>query len=250
MGTIIGSMLLDEKALQLNGVDQFVRRDDPDYKSASAGSWCFDLTVLSLLPGQGAQPLIRVANRDATTTTYGKRIYINVRQHANLIGGVTKGYIDITDTSDGVTVLSRSGKTSLVVGTRYRVYVDSAGKICVDGVEEAYQNWRNGGIPQTTGWYNAISAANKSMSMGAEYTAGSGSNFGNIRLNNVHQINRVLTPAEITEDYHGGVAFSWRKRSYASAIKHPYAFEGDLTDEAGSETLTGTNIGPSNYVAP
>ena len=86
--------------------------------------------------------------------------------------------------------------------------------------------------------------------MGANYTAGAGSNYGNIRINNVHQINRVLTPAEITEDYNGGIAFSWRKRSYASAIKHAYAFEGDLTDEAGSETLTGTNIGPSNYVTP
>lgn len=250
MGTIIGSKLLDEKALQLNGVDQFVRRDDPDYKSASAGSWAFDLTLLSLLPGAGAQMLIRVADRDAPTTTNGKQIAINVRQRANLIGGVTKGYIDITDIGDGVTIKARNGQTSLVVGTRYRVYVGSAGKIYINGVEESYQNWRNAGIPDTTGWYNAISAANKSMSMGAGYTAGAGSNYGNIRLNNVHQINRVLTPAEITEDYNGGIAFSWRKRSYASAIKHAYEFEGDLTDEAGSETLTGTNIGPSNYVTP
>lgn len=250
MGTIIGSMLLDEKALQLNGVDQFVRRDDPDYKSASVGAWAFDLTVLRLLPGTGSQALIRVADRDALTTTYGKLIYINVRQHANLIDGVTKGYIDITDVGDGVTVKARSGKTSLVVDTRYRVYVESAGKIYINAVEESYQNWRNGGIPQTTGWYNAISAANKSMSMGAVYTAGAGSAFGNIRINNVHQINRVLTPAEITEDYNGGVAFSWRKRSYASAIKHAYEFEGDLTDSAGSEPLTGTNVGPANYVAP
>lgn len=250
MGTIIGSKLLDEKALQLNGVDQFVRRDDPDYKNASAGSWAFDLTVLSLLPGSGSQALIRVGDRDAPTTTYNKQIYINVRQHANLIGGVTKGYIDMTDVGDGVTIKTRSGQTSLVVGTRYRIYVGSAGKIYINGVEESYQNWRNGGIPQATGWHNAISAANKSMSMGAQYTTGSGSNFGNIRINNVHQINRVLTPTEITEDYNGGIAFSWRKRSYTSAIKHAYEFEGDLSDSAGSEPLTGTNVGPANYVTP
>lgn len=250
MGTIIGSMLLDEKALQLNGVDQFVRRDDPDYRNASAGSWCFDLTVLSLLPGQGSRALIRVGDRNAPTTTYNKGLVIFVRQHANLIGGVTHGYIDIADTGNGVTVLSRSGQTSLVVGTRYRVYVGSAGKIYINAVEESYQNWRNGGVPDATGWYNAISAANKSMSMGAQYIAGAGSVFANILINNVHQINRVLTPAEITEDYNGGVAFSWRKRSYASAIKHAYEFEGDLTDSAGSEPLTGTNIGPANYVTP
>ena len=250
MGTIIGSKLLDEYALQLNGVDELAYIDDAGFCDDSAGAWAFDLYVPSFPVGNFFYYALCMLTDN---TTAGNNFIIGV-QAQNTSWGDTMPRFVWQGWNTSVNNWGRLAATTTLpsAATWYRVVVQSGRKIYINGINQTLVKHPSSADLLSTSWMGSnLASTHRTVAIGGKRnTDGTMSSQSPLRIDNLMYITRPLTAAEATEDYNGGVAFSWRKRSYASAIKHAYEFEGDLTDSAGSEPLTGTNVGPANYVTP
>ena len=244
MGTLIYGTpsWVNTKAILFNGSNQLAYKDNPDYHTAMAGCWAFDVTMMRTMTTDGGDQVITMGVTDAGNNA---RFLFSVRRIAEW---GTSMYFELSNRPTNTGTVRVGGATGLAVvnGTTYRVVFGSAGKLYINGTEYTLVSRGGHNLP-TAEWYGNMTGSNHTVAFGGLRRAGTNSTFGNVKMDNIHYINRVLTPTEVAEDY-SKRALQWSTRSYAADIKHVYEFENNLNDSVGSETFTGA--GSPTYVTP
>lgn len=245
MGTIIGGKFFDDYAVEYNGTDNGHYKDDPANKSDSAGCWAMDVMAKTMPAYPGANPLISLR------TNNGGFIYIGIRKNTSYSDTDARFDMAAKATSAGSTYGSGGDTTKPLVDTWYRLIVQSNGKMYINGVDQALNDWGSGNW--TGQWHNYMTGASAMrMNVGMNWIPGVGSpaGYGNVRINNLIYYNAPLSAAEALADYNAGVSFDRRSNADLNAkIVEFWRF-----DENGNAEVNPANnltaYGTPTYIAP
>lgn len=235
---------VDNYAVQYNGTDNGHYKDDPTNKSDSAGAWAMDVMVKTMPAYPGHNVIITLR------TNNGGIFYISARKNADY--GDTDARFDILTTAyTGQSTYGSGGDTTKpLVDAWYRLIVQSNGKMYINGVDQALNDWNAGNW--TGQWHSYMTGASAwRMNVGMNWIPGVGSptSYGNVRINNLIYYNAPLTAAEVTADYNGGVSFDRRSNAGLLAkISRYWMFEDNANEEQAGEGLT--SYGTPTYAAP
>lgn len=241
----------DFSALRLNGVDQLAYRHNPDYHTASAGSWIGWVRFPALVPGpgNGNYPIITMYDADSNGT---QTVHFCLRKNSNYADG--NQHFDVVHIpTNGGTHYAWSHPKAIAANTWYQVYFGADGsgaRVVVDADFQPRYTWGAHLAWTSSKWYGNVAGTNHDLAFGAVYRNGAPVTYGQCDLNNLIYCNRVLTNAEITEHYNAGMGGDPRRLSYWANVVDVYPFEMALNDAKGGEPLTGVNISGSNYITP
>ena len=249
MGTIIGSKLLDDYAVETNGVDSYAWVSGHLLGSTpSAGAYVADVWFDAALGGNGSMIVIDTRNND---TTPGNNFILMFMRHDTAFGD-TGMHVGIQAWDSGLNDWVRGGcAMSLSPQTWYRVVCQSNGEIWIDGISQTVVRQASTGRADWTGQWGQLRSglSPSATSIGAARRPnGTTSNFAAVGVNNFLSINRPLTSDEIAEDYNGGIRLAYQKMSFASDIIHAYDYEQNLLDRVGAKDFI--SVGTPTYVTP
>ena len=242
-------MLLDEYALQLNGVDSYAWVSGHLLGGTpTAGAYVADVWFDAALGGNGVQLIVCTRNND---TTGGNNFNLMFTRQDTAFGNAGM-HVGIQSWDSGLNDWVRGGcAMSLSPQTWYRVVAQSNGEIWIDGANQTVVRQASPGKPDWTGQWGQLRSglSPSATSIGAARRPdGTTSNFAAIGVNNFLSINRPLTPSEVAEDYNQGIRLAYQKMSFASDIIHAYDYEQNLLDRVGTKDFTG--VGTPTYVTP
>lgn len=258
MGSLIGSTFRNALCTEFDGSAEYMDILDPSFKANTAGAWSFWVRLDAVFGSNGSQFCIGYGDTSGSNNAV---LHIHVRR-ATLTG--TGTYIAILNraTNGGQNHGYSATTTALSANTWYHVVFQSDGSTwtCyINDVAQTLTNWFGAGSTNNGNWYGDVSGTNHRLALGAAYTSGNVSLFFDGRLDEmVYMAGRVLSSAEITALYNGGV----RRNPYRIPSLWPdivtWYRMGDsqdsattVFDEIGANDLTlqgGMNA--SNYIAP
>lgn len=251
MATIVKARYTDFSALRLNGVDKYAYIPNPSFRTDTAGAISFWFRLPELLTSPGNIPLFRLVSEDSG----GDAGYFFVVRRHNGYADPTKNYLDIVyRATNGATPSSKSGSTPLSANAWYNAVTGSDGKIYVNSAEEVYQRWNLGFPLYTTGWFSGVTATAMAAVIASNRIGGVETNYGKVDVNDmIYLPGRDFTPAEVSEIHSKGMGADPRLMSFGGASGlMAWDFEKRLTPVVGSlsNTFTGVNIVPADYITP
>ena len=256
MGTLIGSTFRNALQSEFNGTDEYMRRDNPSFKSDQAGAFFFYYTPTTVLSVANAKGIISLGVNSAANNS---RFFIAQRWQLNAFPGNRQPRLEVNcrPTNNG-TINTLLSTTILTAGTRYACVVTSNGStntLYINGVADTLLV--NAGS-NTGQWLGDVSGGDHRMVTGTLWLANAASNYSDMKLDEVLYLpGREATAAEVTEWYNGGTPINPHRLSFASALATWWRM-GDSRDSAttvfdelsGANDLTLVNMDASNYVAP
>ena len=247
MGTLIKGQYTDHSALRFNGIDNYVWRNNPTYKTDMVGAIDLRFRAPVLTGGNSSVMLAALSVEDAGSDA---TLAFLVRSHS--LYAIAGNYLDVLyRTTNGATPDSKSGTTSLVANTWYSVTITSDGKIYLNGVEQSYQTWAPSFGIWTGGWFGNISGVNRNIAIGALRRAGVAWFYAGVDVNNIRILSSVPTVGEVTELYNSGDP-RLLSPTLKAKVSYAYDMEKRLYPLMGTvtETLTPVNIVSGDYITP
>jgi hypothetical protein len=255
MGTLIGSTFRNALQSEFNGTDEYMRRDNPSFKSDQAGAFFFDYTPTSVLAANGTRGIIGLGVNSGANNS---RWFIGQRWQTGVGPGNSQPRleVDCRPTHNGAINILLS-TTILTAGTRYACVVTSNGstnRLYINGAADTLLV--NAGS-NTGQWMGDVSGGDHRMVTGTLWLANAASNYSDMKLDEVLYLpGREATAAEVTEWYNGGTPINPHRLSFASALATWWRM-GDSRDSAttvfdelsAGNDLTLVNMDASNYVA-
>ena len=204
-GAIASARFLDQYAIQFNGTNQYAYKDAPSFQANTAGAFSFWYRPTSVRASDGIYALIALGNASGAANTAS--FFISLRR--NVGWGILNSIEVFTRRTNGGTIsaTAASGLT-LTAGTLYHVVVQSNGSawdIRVNNTAPTLTNWITGDGTNPGWWLGNITLSTPRLSMGARVFSSGVDIYAPCKLNEVYYVNRVLTNAEITGLYKGGV---------------------------------------------
>lgn len=247
---VLPRMWADTKRLSLNGTDELAYINNPSYGTHTAGTIIVDFEAKSLMGTNGVKVIWGI--NDATNGSNDATFFFSRRCNASF--GDSDNHFDILyrPSSGGSFYTGGANGHDIATGTVYRVAITSQVKMYIDKVDQSLMVWNGSALPSNV-WLGSPSlAGGRCFAAGCLYRGGSGLNYNDCYINNVVVYNRVLTSAEITEEYDAIRAgrSPW-SCSFADAIVSAYPMEDTAKDHNDfTNDLTGVGIDGSNYVSP
>ena len=257
MGALIGSAFRNALCSDFNGTDEYMYRDDPSFKSDTAGAWSFwvkmdavfAVAATDFVIGYGVKSgannsVFHLGPRRVTAT--GTPTYMSITHRATN-GGTINGYSGTT--------------TALTAGAWTHVVVQSNGtawSMWINGVSQTLTLWASGGS-NTGDWYGDVSGTGHRLAVGVQYASNAiGSNFYAGLLDEVVYLSgRVFTSGEVASLYNSGTRTNPHRIASIQSDIRVWWRMGDsrdsattVFDESGSNNLTMVNMDATNYVAP
>ena len=257
MGTLIGSAFRNALCSDFNGTDEYMYRDDPSFKSDTAGAWSFWMNLDAVFAVADTDFVIGYGVKSGANNSvfhFGPR-----RFHAT----GTPTYMSITHrATNGGAIDGFSGTTTeLSAGVWTHVVVQSNGtawSMWINGVSQTMTNWFGSGS-NNGNWYGDVSGTNHSLTVGVQYVSNAiGANFYAGLLDEVTYLSgRIFTAGEVASLYNSGTRTNPRKLASIQADLETWWRMGEsrdnattIYDEIGSNNLTLVNMDASNYVTP
>lgn len=195
---IASSRFVNNKQINFSSSSRYGRAINPVYKNDTVGCFSFwftpvqssgSIVILSMGP-YGSRP--NISAWYLKQTSYGSNRYLNMAVRVDTGSSVT----DIDSYFD---------TTSLSVGVRYHVVLQSNGSAYTCYIDNVLQNQVGSGAGE---WLYSL-AINKALGLnGVWYGVAAPLLGGSSKFDEIVYINRVLTTTEITNMYHGGVAIN------------------------------------------
>lgn len=254
MGTLIGSKFLDQKAAQFNGIDEYMYKDDPSFKSNTQGCWSFWFRTDSVFSGNGNKGMITYGVRNASNDS---TLAIGLRRITATGTGTYVSYISRA-TNGGTNRILSFTTTAIAINTWYHVAIFSDDTSIRCYVNDTLQTANVVAGSNNGDWYGDISGANHRLVTGINYVSNTvaGTYFDG-RLNEAVYLNRAPSTAEITSLYNAGATGNPHRITSLGADWITWYRFGDSRDDAttvydekGSNNLTLVNMDASNYVTP
>lgn len=245
---VLPRMWADSKAITFNGVDEHLYINAPSFAGHTAGTICVDVKLNSLLGSDGATRVWCGAD----TGVVNSQFQLNLRRNTAFGSGT---HFDMTYRAGGSGNYSvgTASTLSLSTGTWYRVVITSESKMWVDKTAMTLSTYSSFVLPSGNMWFgNMTLGGSLCFAVAARRFGGTPGVFSDIRTNNLVIYNRVLTGAEIIEEYDAIRAgrSPW-SCSFADAIVSAYPFEDTAKDHDDFlNDLTEVNIDGTNYVTP
>jgi hypothetical protein len=249
IGTV--GRIVDLKAAQFNGTDEYAYVDNPSFKADTIGAFSLWFRAATLLGANGAKTILGYGVKDA-----GNNAQWNLRQRRSAVTSNQNRFSVVTRPTHNGTVSTVNGGTSMAATTWYHVVFQSNGtgwNVYVNGVAETLSV--EGGS-DTGDWLGDLSGSDHRLSFAANFIANASSGYNDCRQNEIGYVSgRVLTAGEITSLYNSGTPRNPRKvlGSDLTSWWRMGDSRDDATtiyDEVGSNNLTLVNMDASNYVTP
>jgi hypothetical protein len=252
IGTV--GRIVDLKAAQFNGTDEYAYVDNPSFKADTIGAFSLWFRAATLLGANGAKTILGYGVKDA-----GNNAQWNLRQRRSAVTSNQNRFSVVARPTHNGTVSTVNGGTSMAATTWYHVVFQSNGtgwNVYVNGVAETLSV--EGGS-DTGDWLGDLSGSDHRLSFAANFIANASSGYNDCRQNEIGYVSgRVLTAGEITSLYNSGTPLGYRRTKAAigtDLVSHwSMGDRGDsattIVDRIGSNHLTLVNMDASNYVTP
>lgn len=251
-GCLPGNPFRDALCADFNGTDEYAYKDDPSWKSDTAGAFAIRMRADTLLGANGYRNIIAMGVNSGANAS---RMSIHQRRSAST-SSQNRVALFHMGTHGGTQNLVH-GNTALAATTWYSIVAQTTGSswsLYLNGSSESTTIEANS---NTGDWLGDLSGSSHRLVFGTTWNANAPSNYFDGRLNEcIYVGGRVLTGAEITEWHNAGVTRNPHRLSFRGDIDSWWRF-GDnrdsattIYDEVGSNHLTLVNMDASNYVAP
>jgi hypothetical protein len=252
---MIGGRILDLKAAESNGTDEYAYVDNPSFKADHAGAFSIWYRPTTVLGVDGIKSIIGYGVKSA-----GNNSYLIIGHRWNSSAGSAPRICVGTRRSNGGLVSDTVGTTSVVAGTLYHIVVQcdgSAWAIYLNGSSLALSTWLSAdGVGH---WLGDITGTDHRLSFASRTTANVQGQFSDHKANEISYVSgRVLTAGEITSLYNSGTPLGYRQARAligADLVSHWSMFDrGDsasqIVDRFGNNHLSLMNMDITNAVTP